>query len=236
VADDDDGDDDDDSDDDCGFTRRQRIRCRHEPSKTATMRDLGTSSILVHSLYCDSPSVYVCMMPSSRKWAFPNHDWIFESKRSKRRKRRKRSKRSKPKGGWGDQTRSTNLFFELRDRPIPQLSLSAGTRDNRRLADRYIKAPSQDPIDRRHGMRDVVLLTFPGTAGDADEYTLVEGTGYDAESRRRHFRRDLVDAADFERPSVAGGVKRRNGRVVRDLFGDEYDTDAVGVVGGAVVF
>lgn len=57
-------------------TRRQRTWPRQEPSKTATTRDLGTSSILTHSLPCVSPSTTVWMMPSSRKRALPSHDYM----------------------------------------------------------------------------------------------------------------------------------------------------------------
>lgn len=58
--------------------RRHRMRSRQHPSNTATTRAAGTCFTFVHSSCPVDPSSYVCITPSTRKCARPNHDCRVE--------------------------------------------------------------------------------------------------------------------------------------------------------------
>ena len=58
--------------------RRHRMRFRQHPSKTATTRAVGTCFTFVHSSCSVDSSSYVCITPSSRNCARPNHDCHIE--------------------------------------------------------------------------------------------------------------------------------------------------------------
>lgn len=76
---------------------------------------------------------------------------------------------------------TTYLLLVLYHRTVTFLALSACTCDDRTVRDRNVKASSQNPVDTRDRVRDVVSLSFPRATGDVDINALVVRAWHDAQ-------------------------------------------------------
>ena len=77
--------------------------------------------------------------------------------------------------------RSTYLLLVLYHRTVTFFTLPASTCDNRRIRDRDVEAPSQNPVDACNGVRYVVFLAFSWTTIDVDINPLVVRSWHDAQ-------------------------------------------------------
>lgn len=87
---------------------------------------------------------------------------------------------------------STHLFFIFDDSSKLGSGLPSFACDDGALTNGDIKASSQDPIDRSHGVRNLISLSFSITSCQVDKNPLIELAGGHSDRSTRYLGRYLV--------------------------------------------
>ena len=104
----------------------------------------------------------------------------------------KRKNKSKSEKNPSIVTTRTHLFFIFNDSSKLGSGLPSFACDDGALSNGYIKASSQNPIDRSHGVRNLISLSFSITSCQVDKDPLIELARSHSDRSTRYLSRYLV--------------------------------------------